>query len=95
MMVHRALFQLQAHGHDRDRIHLLDGTLAEWQAEGGKVDTEPKKAIRVEIKDNPQYTATEPNQVVDIEELQRIIQEETGDTIVDVRSQERFLGQVE
>lgn len=98
-MVHRALFQLQAHGHDRERIHLMDGSLEDWETAGGPLDQEPTKAITIDaMKEQSQqytYTATDATQVVDMEEVKRIIKDKTGEVLVDVRSAERFYGEVE
>ena len=70
MMVHRALFQLQAHGHDRDRVHLMDGSLEDWKQAGGPLDQEATQIPSIkESKEDTQYAAQEPGQVVDIEEV--------------------------
>lgn len=100
MFVHRALFQIQAMGHERDRVHLMDGSLEEWEKQGGKLDKEPAKAIvadDLDLKKPAKYTASDARNVVDMEEIKRIVgQAKQSDTIlVDVRSPERFLGSVD
>jgi len=100
MFIHRALFQIQAMGHERERVHLMDGSLGDWEAEGGTLDKEPTKIFSVEDLDRtktPKYQSTSAQNVVDIDEVKSIIANESDvDTIlVDVRSKERFLGLVE
>jgi thiosulfate/3-mercaptopyruvate sulfurtransferase len=99
MFVHRALFTIQAMGHERERVHLMDGSLEEWEKHGGKLDKEPTKAIvtgDLDLK-KPKYKASEPRNVVDIEEVKRIVGKgkQSDAVLVDVRSPERFLGSVD
>lgn len=107
MFVHRALFQIQAMGHNRDFVHLMDATLEEWEKQGGKIDKEPTTVFKAEDLDltkKTTYQATDPQNVVDIDEVKNIITELGGDEgddknadamIVDARSNERFRGVVE
>lgn len=100
MFIHRALFQIQAMGHERDRVHLMNGSLADWETQGGKLDTEPAKAISVSdlnLSEETSYQATSAQNVVDIDEVKRIIEEgdDSDAIIVDVRASDRFLGLVE
>ena len=100
MFVHRALFQIQAMGHARDRVHLMDGSLADWEEQGGRLDKEPTKAIvadELDLTKPTKYQASDPINVVGMEEINTIVaQGDQSDTIlVDVRSPERFLGVVD
>ncbi|CAB9518501.1 mercaptopyruvate sulfurtransferase [Seminavis robusta] len=100
MFIHRALYQIQAMGHERDRVHLMNGSLEEWEKQGGKLDKEPAKVINadgLDLSKPTKYTATDPQNVVDIEEVKGIVNKgkDTDSIIVDVRSSERFLGSVE
>lgn len=100
MLVHRAWYQIQAMGHDRDLVHLMDGSIEDWQNEGGPIDTRPTKIISaadLDLSKEPKYKATDAQNVVDMEEVKNII--EQGDKadaiIVDARSEDRFYGRVE
>ena len=100
MFVHRALFQIQAMGHERDRVHLMDGSLGDWEDQGGKLDREPAKAISIESLDitkETTYQATNAQNVVNIDDMKSIVEnkDEADAVIVDVRSSDRFLGLVE
>lgn len=100
MFIHRALYQIQAMGHERNRIHLMDGSIEEWQKEGGKIDTEPTEVMKVDDLDltkEPKYKATDPQNVVDINDMKSIIEqgEKADAIIVDARSEDRFYGRVE
>lgn len=101
--VHRAWFQIRNMGHDNDLMHMLDGSLADWQAQGGPMEEgNPSKPIisskDLDLNKPTKYRATEPKNVVDKEEVKRIIAlgpDEADAILVDVRAPERFLGQVE
>lgn len=101
--VHRAWFQIRNMGHNNDLMHMLDGSLADWQAQGGPMEEgNPSKPIisskDLDLNKPTKYRATEPQNVVDKEEVKRIIAlgpDEADAILVDVRAPERFLGQVE
>lgn len=100
MFIHRALFQIQAMGHERDRVHLMDGSLDDWENQGGKLDKEPIKTVSMSDQDLTKefkYQATDAQNVVGIDEVKSIIEkgEDADAIIVDVRSSDRFLGLVE
>ena len=100
MFIHRALFQIQAMGHKRDRVHLMNGSLGDWESQGGTLDSEPTKAISasdLDLTKETTYQATSAQNVVDIDEVKSIIEKgnDSDAIIVDVRSSDRFLGLVE
>lgn len=92
MFLHRAWYQLGAMGHDYARLHVLGGSLAAWQQAAGPVETGTVQAIRVQDLDNwensnPTYQAMNARNVVDMEEMKRIIvtSKATDAVVVDVR----------
>lgn len=95
--VHRAWYQLVSMGHDRAKVHLLDGSLSDWQAAGGPVDEQPTtvlKAVDLDLTQEPTYQA-QPALTVDIEEVKRVITENDSSTLlIDARSADRFLAKV-
>jgi thiosulfate/3-mercaptopyruvate sulfurtransferase len=104
--VHRAWFQIRNMGHGSDLTHMLDGSLAEWKAQDGPVEEGSPSNPIVSSKDlalagalekSTRYQATEPQNVVDKEEMKEIIAQgpEADAIIVDVRAPERFRGEVE
>lgn len=104
--VFRAYFQLACMGHDYARVHMLQGSLQDWIAAGGKTDDTPAKAIRVADLDVTQPTsyiaAAQPRNVVDIQNVldvtKRYVESKStvSDTLlVDVRAPDRFYGRVE
>lgn len=102
LFVHRAWFQIAKMGHGTAKTHLLDGSLADWKDQGGPMeDGTPSNAIinakDLDLAQSMTYTATEPQNVVDKEEMLRLISQgdEADAVIVDVRAPERFRGEVE
>ena len=102
--VYRAYFQFACMGHDYKRVHLLAGSLHDWIAAGGPVDTNVTPAIRVADLDPAQPTsyvavpvaARNVVQMSEILELSSPGDETPSSTIlVDVRSPDRFYGRVE
>jgi thiosulfate/3-mercaptopyruvate sulfurtransferase len=102
--VHRAWFQIRSMGHGSAYTHLLDGSVADWNHQGGPMEQgEPSNAIVVakdlDVNKSSSYQASTPQGVVvvDKDEMKRIIsQGDAADAIiVDVRAPERFRGDVE
>jgi thiosulfate/3-mercaptopyruvate sulfurtransferase len=79
----------------------MDGSLEEWEMQGGKLDEEPTKAIvadDLDLNKPTQYKASDnPRNVVDIEDVKSIVGKgkQSDAVLVDVRSPERFLGSVD
>jgi thiosulfate/3-mercaptopyruvate sulfurtransferase len=83
-------------GHAKERVHLMQGSLDDWMALGGAIDTAPAKAIEADTLDldkEPDYVATDPQNVVNLEEMKEIVDNESA-IVIDVRARNRFLGQV-
>lgn len=87
-------------GHDVERLHLMQGNLGDWKDQGGPIEEGPKVALDsadFDLSKPTVYKASDPRNVVDIEEVLKIIDEgkSSESVLVDVRAKERFLGQVE
>lgn len=100
--VHRAWFQIRNMGHGNDWTHMLNGSFADWKAKGGPIEegtpTHPMITSNGLVLGSPtKYRATQPQNVVDKEEIKRIIAQGTDAdaVIVDVRAPPRFRGEVE
>lgn len=94
---HRAWYQLLAMGHSPDRLHYMQGSLDDWKAAGGPMEEGPSKALcadDLDLSKDANYIATNPQNIVDMEEMKRILENKDA-IVVDVRAKERFLGQVE
>ena len=96
--VHRAWYQMVAMGHDVAKTHLLAGSLQDWMDVGGPVDTETTQVQKVDelpVSKKSSYQAVAPgNRVVTMEQMRQIINDPNVQ-IVDARSSERFLAQVD
>jgi thiosulfate/3-mercaptopyruvate sulfurtransferase len=96
--LHRTWLQFAAMGHHYNRLHLLAGSLQDWINADGPVDDQPTTAVRVadlDLTKEALYRSIPPRNVRTFEEMHQIIAEKRDDTtIVDVRSAERFYGQV-
>lgn len=101
-LIHRAAYTFRSYGHDTDKVHLLQGSLKEWQEKGGPVETEFKSAIVVDDSmhnnNNYYYSSTDAKQFYDLEDVLDIIvkdaSQQTKDAvIIDVRGAARFLGE--
>ena len=67
----RTWFLFKTFGHDPDKIHLMQGTLEEWMAAGGKVDLEPTvvpvfQQMEPLAVDNAKYIARDAMNVCDM-----------------------------
>ena len=97
MGTQRTWYQLRAMGHDKDRVHLMQGSLDDWKSLGGPMDEQPAKAIvadELDLSTKPSYVATDPQNVVNLEEMKEIVGTDNA-VIIDARSNDRFLGKVE
>jgi thiosulfate/3-mercaptopyruvate sulfurtransferase len=97
MTTHRAWYQLSAMGHAKDLVHLMQGSLDDWMALGGPIDKAPAKAIEADTLDldkEPDYVATDPQNVVELAEMKEIVDGDSA-IVIDVRARNRFLGEVE
>ncbi|KAL3896855.1 MAG: hypothetical protein SGARI_007058, partial [Bacillariaceae sp.] len=89
MFISRAYIQMRTMGHPKDQCHLLDGSLTEWMDSSGPVEakgTTPSYPIIDHAKaeeltssssgntsGSAKYEATDPQNVVDMEELKDLI----------------------
>jgi len=98
MCTQRAWYQLRAMGHDKEKVHLMQGSLDDWIALGGPVDETPAQAMIVaddlDLTTPTTYVATEPRNVVNLEEMKKIVGTDEA-IVIDVRAQDRFLGKVD
>ena len=95
---HRALVTFHAMGHDKERIHLLQGSMEDWIQAGGPVDTEPVTVPRAaDLESAPgDYKATEPQAIMDRKQLMRICESrDSAYRILDARAPNRFAGTVD
>jgi thiosulfate/3-mercaptopyruvate sulfurtransferase len=115
MFVSRAYIQMKTMGHPKDRCHLMDGSLQDWIDASGPIEGEgtslkypvinheqaSELAAAATGKATTKYQATEPQNVIDMEELKRLIadgkttNDDSGILVVDARSSDRFLGKVD
>ena len=102
MFVHRAWFQIRNMGHGKEFCHLLDGSVADWQEQGGPMETGAPSNPVISAKDlkvdqPTKYQSPGAQNIVDLEEMKKLV--ELGDDAnavwVDVRARNRFLGEVE
>jgi thiosulfate/3-mercaptopyruvate sulfurtransferase len=97
MFVHRAWMELLCMGHARDRVHLMQGSLYDWEQQGGPLDTSKQtvlSASELDLSKATTYVATDPQSTVNLNDMKQIVSAQS-DIVVDVRSKERFLAQVD
>ena len=96
-LVYRAWFQIYAMGHDLDKVSVLEGSLDDWAAAGGAVDKSARKEAfqtsELDLSQDPKYQAS-ARSFVDLEKMKEIVEKDDF-IVVDVRSADRFMGQVE
>ena len=91
---------IRAMGHPADRIHLMQGSLADWESFGGPIETGPKDALKTDNLDysrNVSYVSQDTSSTVNMEDVMNIVTKGTKDSdavIVDARSSGRFRGEV-
>lgn len=101
MLPSRVLYTFRAMGHAADRVHLMEGTLADWQNGGGTIETGATTSIRVAaIAENlanitPTYSAVDARNTVDMDEISSVVGDggKADAIIIDARSEGRFLGE--
>jgi thiosulfate/3-mercaptopyruvate sulfurtransferase len=96
MCTQRTWYQLRAMGHDKNKVHLMQGSLADWMELGGPIDTEPTRvfaADELDLSKSPTYIATKPQNVISLEQMKNIVGSNDA-ILIDVRAEERFLGKV-
>ena len=107
MFVTRAYMQMRTMGHPKELCHLMDGSLEEWIDTGGPIEeaeTLPSHPVvdassLAESAAPPTYEATDPQNVVGMDELRALIDdgktmgEDPDALVVDARSAGRFSGE--
>jgi thiosulfate/3-mercaptopyruvate sulfurtransferase len=98
--VHRTWYTFLSMGHALERLHLLNGSVAAWERAGGPVErgSDTANVIQADELDQSKetaYRATEAQQIVDMQEIKRVVDEgsASGAVIVDARSSGRFCAQ--
>jgi len=89
----RAWFLFYAMGHNKDRVHLMQGSLEEWMELGGSIETHIKNALNVTqdllpLKDQHQYEyqAHEATNTCDLQFLLKPLnKEEASPILLDAR----------
>ena len=83
-------------GHDKNKVHLMQGTLEEWKKLGGKVENTSTKIISSSDLDTSKtstYQATDAKNIVDMNDILSIAKGGTDNNIiVDARANARFKG---
>lgn len=107
LFVHRTWFQFRNMGHNRNYIHMLDGSVADWEEQGGPVEAQGSAPVHpiVNSKDlditHTTYKATDPQNIVTTKDMLELVTQLSDgglhpDAIwVDVRAPERFRGEIE
>ena len=95
MFTARCFYTLRAMGHDADKVHLMQGSLAEWMDKKGPIDTEPIKAISavdLDVEKEAKYQAKEPTSMVEMEHVLEVVdaQDKADSIVVDARGAARF-----
>lgn len=95
MFAHRAAHTFKSFGHDDSRVHLMQGSLGEWETKGGAVDTGIASAIQASELDTTaaaRYVAQDPTDFYDYEDVLKIVTDtdQADAYVVDARSAGRF-----
>ena len=95
MFTARCFYTLRAMGHGADKVHLMQGSLAEWMDKKGSIDTEPTKAISaadLDVEKESKYQAKEATSMVDMDYVLDVVnaQEKADSIVVDARGAARF-----
>lgn len=100
MFTSRAWYMIRAMGHPSDKIHLMQGSLVDWEASGGPVETVGTQAIKVDDLDYSKdmtYVSEDPESVVDISDVMKVVSSGIKDSnaiIIDARGASRFRAEV-
>jgi thiosulfate/3-mercaptopyruvate sulfurtransferase len=103
MFVHRAWFQIRNMGHGKDYCHLLDGSIADWQEQGGPIEegeasTPIVNAKELDVEKPTKYEAKDAQNILDLQEMKDLVGKganDADDVWIDARSEDRFYGRVE
>lgn len=95
MFTARCFYTLRAMGHDEDKVHLMQGSLAEWMDKKGAVDTDPTKAISaadLDVAKEAKYQAKDATSMVDMEHVLGVVnaKDKADSIVVDARGAARF-----
>lgn len=99
MFTSRAWYTIREMGHPADKVHLMQGSLTEWEKKGGAIENGFKKSLKaseLDLNRVAKYQAEDSVSMVDMDEVLRILAD--GDKadaiIVDARSAARFRAEV-
>mmetsp|Transcript_2803 Transcript_2803/g.3971 ORF Transcript_2803/g.3971 Transcript_2803/m.3971 type:complete len:222 (-) Transcript_2803:79-744(-) len=95
MTTARAWYTMRAMGHAYQRVHLMQGSLEEWELKGGAVDTNSIQALKsddLDLTKETMYKAHDAENIVDMEEVLKVVNEgkNSDSIIIDARSEARF-----
>lgn len=95
MFTARCFYTIRGMGHDADKVHLMQGSLAEWIDKKGSIDTDPVKAISaadLDLSAEAKYQAKDATSMVDMQTVLDVVNaEDSADSIVvDARGAARF-----
>lgn len=84
-------------GHDRDKVHLMQGSIKEWSEKGGPLDSTYKEALKVSdlsFDKHMRYKASDVKNVVSMNAVREVVDQgnDSGTIIIDARPAERFEG---
>ncbi len=96
MTTSRTYITFKSMGHEPTKVHLLQGSLKEWEEKGGPVETNPTTTILAESLDlskEPKYLATDPEGFCNMDQVLDLVANKGGQpwgVILDARSEGRF-----
>ena len=94
MFTARCFYTIREMGHFADKVHLMQGSLAEWIDKKGPIDTDPVKAISaadLDLSAEAKYQAKDATSMVDMQAVLAVVTEDKADSIVvDARGAARF-----
>ena len=93
----RTYMTLTAMGHDRDKVHLMQGSIKEWSEKGGALDSTYKKALKVSdlsFDKHMGYKSSDAQNIASMNEVREVVDQgkDSGTIIIDARPAERFEG---
>ena len=98
MFTARAWYTLRAMGHPADRVHMMQGSLVDWQNGGGPIETGHIDAISTDdlnLTMKPKYQAVNAAHLLDMDDVLKVVTAKDSDAIViDARGAARFFAKI-